>query len=49
VTYYPLGEDWYPEMLATLESAKRFILMVVLILDPGEVVDTCAGLIWCAR
>lgn len=40
VTYYPLGDDWYPEMLATLESAKRFILMEFFILDPGEVWDT---------
>ncbi|MFA6775439.1 MAG: cardiolipin synthase [Sphaerochaetaceae bacterium] len=40
VTYYPLGDDWYPEMIKTLTGAKRFILMEFFILDPGEVWDT---------
>lgn len=36
VTYFPLGEDKFREMLIQLEQAKRFIFLEYFIVDEGE-------------
>ncbi len=36
VTYFPLGEDKFEEMLRQLEAAKHFIFMEYFIVDEGE-------------
>ncbi len=35
VTYFPLGEDMFEEMLRQLESAERFIFLEYFIVDEG--------------
>ena len=36
VTYFPLGEDKFREMLVQLKQAKRFIFLEYFIVDEGE-------------
>ena len=40
VKYYPVGEKMWVDMLAALESAKKFILMEYFIVDPGHMWDS---------
>lgn len=35
VTYYPFGEDFYPELLKELKKAKNFIFMEYFIINKG--------------
>lgn len=35
--YYPLGDMFFPDMIADLKQAKRFIFMEYFIIDVGEV------------
>ncbi len=35
-TYYPLGDDWLPDLLAALERAERFIFLEFFIIGEGE-------------
>ena len=35
-TYFPLGEDMYPELLADLEKAEKFIYMEYFIIEEGK-------------
>jgi len=35
VTYYPLGEDFFPALLADLEQAERYIFLEYFILEDG--------------
>lgn len=35
VTYFPLGEDKFEEMLRQLEAAEHFIFMEYFIVDEG--------------
>lgn len=37
--YYPLGEDFFPALMAELEKAKRFILMEYFIIEQGTMWD----------
>ena len=34
--YYPLGDHWWPALLADLENAQRFIFMEFFIVEDGE-------------
>ncbi len=34
-TYYPLGDDVYPDMIKALEGAKKFIFLEYFIIAPG--------------
>ena len=36
VTYFPLGEDKFKEMLIQLEKAEHFIFLEYFIVDEGE-------------
>ena len=38
--YYPVGEEGYPDLLAALESAERFIFMEYFIITPGKLWDS---------
>lgn len=38
--YYPLGEDFYRDILSELRSAKRFIFLEYFIIQPGEMWDS---------
>lgn len=40
VTYHPLGENQYADMLAELEKAKKFIFLEYFIIDKGEMWDS---------
>lgn len=40
VKYYPVGEKMWADMLAALDSAKKFILMEYFIVDPGHMWDS---------
>ena len=40
VKYYPVGDDGYQDLLAALESAKRFIFMEYFIISPGKMWDS---------
>lgn len=40
VKYYPVGELMWKDMLETLSSAKKFILMEYFIIDPGKMWDS---------
>ena len=40
VTYFPLGEDKYREMLAQLEQAEKFIFMEYFTIGPSHMWDT---------
>lgn len=39
-TYYPCGEDAFPEMLAAISKAKRYIFLEYFIIQPGKMWDT---------
>ncbi len=39
VTYYPFGEDFYPELLKELKKAKKFIFMEYFIINKGIMWD----------
>lgn len=39
LTYYPLGDDWYPEILEEMKKARKFIFMEFFIIEHGEVWD----------
>jgi cardiolipin synthase len=39
VTYYPLGESFYPALLEALESAEHFIFMEYFIVQTGQMWD----------
>ncbi len=40
VTYYPVGDDGYTDLLTALESAQRFIFMEYFIISPGKFWDS---------
>ncbi|MDT3843343.1 MAG: phospholipase D-like domain-containing protein [Bacillota bacterium] len=40
VTYYPLGDDFFPALLSELERAEKFIFMEYFIVDQGEMLDS---------
>ncbi|MCX4313515.1 MAG: cardiolipin synthase [Clostridia bacterium] len=35
--YYPLGDDFFPDLLADIRAAKKYIFMEYFIIDRGEV------------
>lgn len=35
-TYFPLGEDMHPQLLADLEKAEKFIYMEYFIIEEGK-------------
>lgn len=37
VTYYPLGDDWFPDLIKALESARHFIFLEYFIINDGIV------------
>lgn len=39
VTYFPLGEDKFREMLIQLEKARKFIFLEYFIVHDGEMLD----------
>lgn len=39
-TYFPLGEDAFPEMVRQLESAEHFIFMEYFIIERGRMLNT---------
>ena len=39
LTYYPLGDDFFPALLEELERAESFIFMEFFILDRGEMLE----------
>lgn len=39
VTYYPLGEDFFPAFLADLESAERYVFLEYFIIENGKMWD----------
>lgn len=39
VKYYPLGDDMFPDMLADLEQAEKFIYIEYFIIDDGKMLD----------
>ena len=38
--FYPLGDDWYPDMLKRLKEAKEFIFIEFFIVNYGELWDS---------
>lgn len=40
VTYYPLGDDWFPDLVKALESAEHFIFLEYFIINDGIVWQT---------
>lgn len=40
IKYYAVGEDMWVDMLESLKSAKKFILMEYFIIDPGKMWDS---------
>lgn len=38
-TYYPLGDEWFPALLADLEKAKRYIFLEYFIIAEGKMLD----------
>ena len=45
VTYYPLGEDKWKDMLIELEKAKHFIFMEYFIIDEGKMWGTILAIL----
>ncbi len=37
--YYALGDEFFPDLIADLKSAQKFILMEYFIIDPGKIWD----------
>ncbi|MDE7463597.1 MAG: cardiolipin synthase, partial [Clostridiales bacterium] len=35
--YYPLGDEFFPDLIKDIKSAKKFIFMEYFIIEPGEV------------
>ncbi|MEI3244857.1 MAG: PLDc N-terminal domain-containing protein [Lachnospiraceae bacterium] len=44
LTYYPLGDDWYPAVLEEMKKARKFIFMEFFIIEHGEVWDHAGDL-----
>ena len=36
MTYYPLGDEQFPDMLAELEKAEKFIFLEFFIVEEGN-------------
>lgn len=45
VTYFPLGDDMFPEMLRQIEKAEKFIFMEYFILEEGYMWETILELL----
>ena len=45
VSYHPLGENQYADMLKELQKAKKFIFLEYFIIDKGEMWDTILGIL----
>jgi cardiolipin synthase len=45
VHFFPLGDDWFPDMLEEISKAKKFILLEFFIIDYGEVWDQVLALL----
>ena len=45
VTYFPLGDDMFPEMLRQIEKAEKFIFMEYFILEEGYMCETILELL----
>ena len=45
VTYFPLGDDMFPEMLRQIEKAEKFIFMEYFILEEGYMRETILELL----
>ena len=45
VTYHPLGENQYADMLTELQKAKRFIFLEYFILEEGEMWNSILGIL----
>ena len=39
LTYYPLGDDWFPAILEEMKKARKFIFLEFFIIEHGEVWD----------
>ena len=39
VTYYPIGEEMFKDMLEELEKAEKFIFMEFFVISPGYILD----------
>ncbi len=35
--YYPLGDDFFPDLIADLRSAREFVFLEYFIIEPGEI------------
>ena len=40
LTYYPLGDDWFPAILEEMKKARKFIFLEFFIIEHGEVWDS---------
>ena len=45
VSYYPLGEIGFKEMVKEMKKAKKFIFLEYFIIKPGEMWDTILGIL----
>jgi len=45
VSYYPLGDDCFPEMLRQLSKAKHYIYIEYFIIKPGYMWDSILGIL----
>ncbi len=45
VSYYPLGDDKWPALLAALESAERYIFLEYFIIDEGEMWESVLSIL----
>ena len=39
LTYYPLGDDWFPAILEEMKKARKYIFLEFFIIEHGEVWD----------
>lgn len=45
VKYYPLGDDWFPDLVEALQSAEHFIFLEYFIINDGLVWQTVLGIL----
>jgi len=43
--YYPMGEDAFPEMVADLEKAEKYVYIEYFIIEAGKFWDTLVGIL----